>query len=162
MNWILKDSDKIEFHTKLSIVLKPIEAELKDMNWLITDFDYLPLSKEDLPIDLNHDYFVLSFKDFQRLIHADMQIIWGVLLGIPSTFLIEVDKDNLPYAEFNNLVWKDGNIQHPNAQIEIICFDSSCTIVKFRDRHLSNKFKVCFEEAIELEKFSNNSYPDYL
>jgi hypothetical protein len=41
-----------------------------------------------------------------------------------------------------------------NSEIEIIAFDSSYTIVKFKNKLLSDKFKMFFEEAIELEKFS--------
>jgi hypothetical protein len=54
------------------------------------------------------------------------------------------------------MVWKNGNIQHPNAALEIVCFDSGYTIVKFRDEKLSDKFKAYFDEAIELEKFSSS------
>jgi hypothetical protein len=70
---------------------------------------------------------------------------------------VDVDEEHLPYAESNDIIWKNENIQHPNAQIEIVCFDSGYTIVKFRDEHLSNKFKAYFDEAMELEKFGNDS-----
>jgi hypothetical protein len=161
MNWIISDSNKMEYHTHLNAVLKPIEDDIKDMNWIISDLDYFPDIITDLPVDLSHDYFVLSPEDFRTLVDANTQIIWGVFLGIPSTSPLEVDKEHLPYAEFNELIWKNGNIQHPSAQIEIVCFDSSYTIVKFRDEYMSDKFKAYFNEAIELERFSNDSAPNY-
>jgi hypothetical protein len=151
----------MEFHTHLNGVLKPIMDDIKDWGWLISDLDYFPDTITNLPVDFERDYFILSSEEFQTLVDADPQIIWGVVLGIPSTFTIKVDEDNLPYAEFNELIWKNGNIQHPDAVIEIVCFDSSYTIVKFRDQHLSDKFKDYFEEAIELESFSNDSAPNY-
>jgi hypothetical protein len=151
----------MEFHTHLNEVLKPIMDDIKDWSWLISDLDYFPDTITNLPVDFKHDYFILSAKEFQTLVDANPQIIWGVVLGIPSTSILKVDEDNLPYAEFNELIWKNGNTQHPNAVIEIVCFDSSYTIVKFRDQHLSDKFKDYFEEAIELESFSNDSAPNY-
>lgn len=59
--------------------------------------------------------------------------------------------DHLPYADLNKLVWKKGNFQHPDAKVELICFDSSSTIVKFKDESLSRKFHKYFEEALELK-----------
>jgi hypothetical protein len=128
---------------------------------LISDLDYFPDTITNLPVDFERDYFILSSEEFRTLVDADPQIIWGVVVGIPGTSIIKVDEDNLPYAEFNELIWKNGNIQHPNAQIEIVCFDSGYTIVKFRDQYLSDKFKAYFDEAIELEKFSDNFAHNY-
>jgi hypothetical protein len=161
MNWIVRYSNKMEFHTHLNTLLMPIENDIKNWNWLISDLDYFPDTITDLPVDFEHDYFILPADEFQKSVDADPQIIWGVLLGIPNNFPIEVDEGHLPYAEFNDIIWKNGNIQHPNAQIEIVCFDSGYTIIKFRDEHLSNKFKAYFTEAIELERFSNDSAPNY-
>ena len=152
MNWIIRDSDKMEFHTHLKIVLSPIIDDLKDLNWLISDLEYHS-TNPNLPINNEQDYFILSSEQFKTLVAADAQIIWGVILGIPGTSTVNVDQNNLPYAEFNDLVWKNGNIQHPEAIIEIVCFDSGYTIVKFRDQGLSAKFEDYFDEALELESY---------
>ena len=47
------------------------------------------------------------------------------------------------------------NFQHKNASIEIIAFDSSYTIIKFKDKKLSEKFKNYFDEAILLSEFDS-------
>ena len=153
MNWIIRKSNKLLSHTHLNSLLKPIYNEVKNWNWLVSDVDYIS-NTEDLPINFDHDYFVLSPIQFQQLVKADPQIIWGVLLGFQNKQSIDVDEENLPYAEGNVLIWKNGNIQHHNAMIEIVCFDSGYTIVKFRDSDLSNKFKAYFDEAVDLEVFS--------
>ncbi len=72
----------------------------------------------------------------------------------PICIEIQLDENNLPYAEGNNLIWKNGNLQYQGAEIEVICVDSGYTIVKFTKEDLSEKFKAYFEEAIELEKFN--------
>jgi hypothetical protein len=61
---------------------------------------------------------------------------------MPQGESIEIDEENLPSADGSTTVWKNGNIQHPNAVLEIVCFDSGYTIVKFRDEKLSSKFKT--------------------
>lgn len=153
LNWIISKSDKLSYHTNLQVLLAPIFTETKELCWLISDLEYNPDYQTGLPVDYEHEYFVLSPSEFQNLIASDVQIIWGVILGIPAGTIIKVDEYNLPFAEFNDLIWKNGNIQHPDAVIEIDCVDSSYTIVKFKDEHLSDKFKAYFPEAISLEKF---------
>lgn len=85
------------------------------------------------------------------MVAADMQIIWAVILGIPESHSPTVDMQNLPFADGNSEVWKPGNFQHPDAEIEIICFDSSYTLVKFKDQALSEKFIAHFDEAKEMK-----------
>ena len=155
MNWIIKRTDKMEFHTNLRSILKPIINEIKGLNWLITDLEFNNICRtEDLPVNYEQDYFILSSTQFGDLVAADMQIIWGVILGIPEACTINADQNNLPHAEGNDLIWKNGNLQHPDAIIEIVCFDSSYTILKFKDKHLSDQFKAYFNEAKDLESFT--------
>ena len=153
MNWIISKTKKLSCHTYLAELLKPIDDEIENYNWIISDFEYNGTgSYVELPINYDHDYFILSPQQFKSLVDINVQIYWGVILGVPLYKTIEVDENNLPFAEGNDLIWKNGNIQHPDAEIEVICYDSSCTIIKFRHKALSDKFKNYFTEAIELEK----------
>jgi hypothetical protein len=151
MNWIIQHSKRLSFHTDLRSLIVPIWNDIKDFSWLISDLEFM--SSDPVPVDYDHDYFILSPEEFNILAQADAQIIWGVILGIPGTPPVTIDENELPYAEGNDLIWGNGNIQHPQAVIEIICFDSSYTIIKFKNIDLSMKFKSYFDEAIELEKF---------
>lgn len=151
MNWIIRNTSKIEFHTNLNEILKPISADLENYNWFLCDLDFM--SDSPLPINFDKDYFILKNEDFQKIADSRTQIIWGVISAVPKSFAVEVDTENLPFVEGNDLVWENGNLQVNNSEIEIIAFDSSYTIVKFTNQSLSEKFKNYFEEAIELEKF---------
>jgi len=161
MNYILRKSNKFDYHTNLSAVLYPILDDIRKFNWLISDVEYISWADFKLPINMYDEYFILSADNFIELVKADVQMVWGVLLGIPLDSHIEVNVDELPYADGNGKVWKNGNLQHPKAEIEIICFDSSYTIVKFKDIIISDKFRSYFPEAFELEKFKNKSAPNY-
>lgn len=151
MNWIIRNTSKIEFHTNLNEILKPISADLENYNWFLCDLDFM--SDSPLPINFDKDYFILKNEDFQKIADSRTQIIWGVISAVPKSFAVEVDTENLPFVEGNDLVWENGNLQVNNSEIEIIAIDSSYTIVKFTNQSLSEKFKNYFEEAIELEKF---------
>lgn len=154
MNWVIRHSEKIKFHTYLNQILEPILDYVEDYNWLIADVEFHSFYEGKLPIDIDQDYFILSPSEFDVLLSADVQIWWGVVLAIPKNIDIKIDKHNLPFAEGNELIWRDGNIQHKDADIEIVAFDSGYTIVKFKDEKVSDKFHAFFPEAIELEIFS--------
>lgn len=151
MNWIIKNTSKIDFHTNLNEILKPISTDLDNYNWFLCDLDFM--SDSPLPINFDKDYFILKNEDFQKITDSRTQIIWGVISAVPKNINIEINENNLPFVEGNELVWQNGNLQVNNSEIEIIAFDSSCTIVKFTNQTLSEKFKKYFDEAIELEKF---------
>ena len=82
-----------------------------------------------------------------------MCIVWGAFSGIDKNLEIEITEEVLPLCEGVPEIWKNGNFQVEESEIEIIAWDSGYTIVKFKDEELSNKFKEYFDEAIELEKY---------
>ncbi|OXB18745.1 hypothetical protein [Flavobacterium reichenbachii] len=150
MNWIIRNTKKLDFHTDLKELLKPILDEIEDFNWVISDLDFI--SDKILPINHDHDFFILSSSEFKEILSCHTQFIWGVISGFPKSEVILIDENDLPYAEGNDMIWKNGNFQIQNAALEIIAFDSSYTIIKFKNEQVSEKFKKYFEEAVELEK----------
>ena len=151
MNWIIRNTKKIKFHTNLSETLKPILENIENYNWFLCDLDFM--ADKSLPINFDEDYFKLNNEEFLKIVNSETQIIWGVISAVPKNIEIEIDENNLPFVEGNELIWKNDNFQVKNSEIEIIAFDSSYTIVKFINHILSEKFKAYFDDAIELEKF---------
>ena len=154
MNWIINKTDKLRCHTLLSELTKPLRQYLPNYKWLFSDLDFITSNLPHLPINFDRNYFILTSEDFQKIADQDVQIIWGALLAVPKHEEIQVDKQDLPLVEGNNNIWRNGHIQLDNAEIEIDCFDSSYTIVKFKSVEMSKAFKDYFSEAIELEKFT--------
>ncbi len=153
MDWIIKKSKQIRFHTDLSAVTEPFKHWIQNYNWLISDLDFITDKLQDLPINFDQDYFLLTTEQFQKLVASGTQIIWGTILAIPKGMSIKPNSESLPYVEGNSRIWEPGGIQLEEADIEIDCFDSSYTIVKFRMQELSDKFVQHFPEAIPLSKF---------
>jgi hypothetical protein len=131
----------------------PIENEIKDLKWLISDLEINTSEIEKLPINHEKDWFLISAVEMNIIRDTDTQLIWGALSGIPNNQEIEPEQIELPFAEGNEQIWKNGNLQVVNSKIEIIAWDSSYTIVKFTDNEMSDKFKAYFQEAIELENY---------
>ncbi|KRB56361.1 hypothetical protein [Flavobacterium sp. Root186] len=153
MNWIIHHTDKLDFHTNLKELLKPISSEIESFNWLISDFEFI--SDKILPIHHEKDFFVLTSEEFREILNSNTQLIWGFVSGFSKNEQISFDENNLPFVEGNDLIWENGNFQIENSIIEIIAFDSSYSIIKFKDKSLSDKFKNYFPEAIDPDKFSS-------
>jgi hypothetical protein len=152
MNWIIRKSKKLSAHTYLNEVLKPLDEYIEAYNWILSDIEGGG-NLSELPIDYEQDYFILSPKEFRKILNSHFQFYWGTIIAVPMSLDIKVNKDNLPYTEGNDLIWKNDHIQYPDAEIEIDCVDSGYTIAKFSKEDLSNKFKTYFDEAVDLEKF---------
>ncbi len=150
MNWIIRSTQKLKFHTNLNELLKPIEDMIGEFKWMLTDLEFIM----DQPLDflsMEKDMCILTPEQMDRVRKQHAQFVWGAIIAIPKS--AETNLDELPFVEGNDNIWKNGNIQHEEGQIEIDCFDSGYTIVKFKDRQLSDTFKTYFEEAIELERY---------
>ena len=152
MNWIIKSTRKLYCHTNLNNLLSSW-LDVSEFNWVMSDLDVINFSKKKLPIDFRENYSILSSENFKRIIETDIQIIWGVISAVRKSETPKFDKKNFPYVEGNDEVWECDKFQVENAIFEITAWDSSYTIVKFKDSELSGKFKAEFDEAKELEKF---------
>ena len=108
---------------------------------------------QKLPINHEKDWFLINSDQMNTLRSTDTQIIWGAFSAKDRNLNFEVREEKLPYAEGVSEIWKNGNLQVEESEIEIIAWDSGYTIVKFTDEKLSNKFSQYFDEAIELEKY---------
>lgn len=153
MNWIIRNTSKLRYHTNLSILLEPIKDDIKDLKWLISDLDINTCEMEKLPINDKKDWFLISSLEMKTICKTDTQIVWGAFSGIDKSADLKIDQIELPYSEGNSKIWKNGNLQIENSKIEIIAWDSAYTIVKFTEKKMSDKFKKYFDEAIELENY---------
>ncbi|MDR3023403.1 hypothetical protein [Chryseobacterium sp.] len=152
MNWIIRSIKKVKFHTNLSEVLKPIWDNLAVYRWILTDLDFI--SDQLLPINFDEDFFVLDNIEFEKLYHSNTQIIWGIISAVPNN--IESDSSLISkLSAEDSIVWEPDQFLVPESILEIIALDSGYTVVKFKDKNLSDTFKEYFQEqAIDLQKFN--------
>ncbi|TDR23999.1 hypothetical protein IP97_02306 [Flavobacterium cheniae] len=139
-------------HTNLNNLLNSW-IDISEFEWILSDLDVINFTKKKLPIDFNKSFSVITSDDFKKIIETDIQIVWGVISAINKSENPKFDKNNLPFVEGNDNIWINDNFQVENAIFEITAWDSSYTIIKFKDSELSKKFKLYFDEAIELDKY---------
>lgn len=152
MNWVIRSTEKVQFHTNLKEVLKPIWADLIHHRWILTDLDFM--SDQPLPINFDEDFFDLDHKEFEQIYQSNTQIIWGIISAVPNQ--METDTSLLSKLSAEDIhVWKSDYFSIQEGILEIIAFDSGYTLVKFKDEKLSNTFKEYFQEqAMDLNQFN--------
>lgn len=155
------------FHTDLGVVFEALGGRQNEFNWLVTDLEFGNLDAVELPMELTlrlgrttyefPDVVWLTGKRFSEIIDGyNLQFIWAVLSGFDPH--IEIDPNNLealPSADGNSGFWREGvSIQHPRASVEIVCWDSSYTLLLSKDDDLTKRFRDFFPEACDLDAYN--------
>lgn len=152
MNTILDSYDQMPHHTDLGLVFRALDGRQKEFNWLITNLE-VNRHPDDFPYDSGHQPRWISGQQLTDIVERnDVQFIWAVLSGfVPD---VALDLNNLevePFADGNSLLWrKDVAIQHPQAVVEIVCWDSAYTVLLSQDDDLSRRFRNFFPKAKDL------------
>lgn len=156
MTIILENTDQVEFHTDLSKLVKPFKDKFRSLNWLLTDLDFIILDAEEYgevyKLDNEKPAIIYTGDELSNIIeNRKIQFVWGVLTGIKGE-IPEIPEDKLPFSDLNRDLWKEPErFQIPSAEIEIVCWDSSSTLIKFKDEKLGKKFLQKFTDGMELK-----------
>lgn len=89
----------------------------------------------------------------------DFQWIWAVLSGFPRHIsLAQVLEYGLPYADMYPGFWANPvSIQHPLAEVEIVSWDSSCTLVISRNHKIVSDFMDGFPLSRDLSLYNGQN-----
>lgn len=157
MNWIIRSTKLVGFHTNLYEILKPIWRDLINHDWVLADLDFM--SNDQVPINFERDYFILNREEFDVIYKSRTQIIWGIISAVPKNIQSDLNLISNLSAE-DERVWKANQYLIKESYLEIAAFDSGYTIIKFKDEKLSNKFKKYFrEQAVDLQAFNKKHIP---
>lgn len=141
---ILKKGDKP--FTLLKNLFLSINNIQKEFNWLITEFECYPRNQKYAEM-LSGTYCWMTGNELTAMVECeDFQWIWGVFSAFPINFQKEhILEYKFPKADGNTELWQNPiSMQHPLAEIEIIAWDSSMTII------------ICKNDAI-IECLKNNN-----
>ncbi len=153
MNTILDTSDQMRSHTDLALVFQALEGRQKEFNWLLTNVEcnIYPL---ELPYDPENKPRWFTGEALSALVEKHrIQFIWAIVSGFHSEIVIDINSLEVePIAEGHPTLWTEHpTIQHPKATVEIVCCDSSYTILLSKDEDLSQRFRRFFPEAKDLD-----------
>ncbi len=159
MNTILDSYDQMPYHTDLAMVCRALGGRQKEYDWLITDFE-CNTHPDQFPYDPQGKPRWLSGQELTELVEKnDIQFIWAALSGFRSD--VNIDLNNLevePLAEGHPTLWDEKvSIQYPSATVEIVCWDSTFTILLSKDDDLSQRFRSFFPKAKDLNIYNKES-----
>ncbi len=161
-----------KYYTYLSEVFAAIHQEQNNYNWLITDSEIYPdleeakkLSTRDLYLGdenenqriLSGNYCFLSGEELTEIIRReDFQWIWAVLSGFDKSIpLEEILKYPLPRSDGYEGFWKTPlSMQHPLAEIEIVPFDSSMTLIFSTQKDIVDRFLDAIPGSRDLARYN--------
>lgn len=154
-SYILEKTNKMRYFTDMKVIFDSLGGRQKGFNWLISDLELNHYPDESW---LGEPYVWTSGDKLTELVYQnDIQFIWAVLSAFNKNITVDFDdRTFLPYADGNSRLWiNEPKIQHPRAEIEIVCWDSTLSLFLTRDHDLANKFKTYFEEAQDLREYNN-------
>ena len=153
-----------QFYTFLHPIFEVIRDEQVKYNWLVTECDAWEEIFRKYDCICRDKYVWISGNELTKLIreNANVQMVWGVLSGFDTKYTLEeVLKYPEPYADMNCKLWENPiTIQNPLAIMEIVAFDSSCTLIKCMDKKLLEAVNQAFPYCEDLELYNSGSIDD--
>lgn len=148
------------YYTILSDVFNGIDPVQRVYNWLITDCEGVPWQMEQYSGTYGrHSFYWVTGDELSDVVgQGREQWVWAVLSGFRKNIeLGEVLKYKFPYADGNRGFWVNPvKIQHPLAEVEIVAWDGSCTLVFSKDEELAKRFRKAFPLSQDLEEYNLN------
>ena len=144
------------YPTDLRLVFEAFGGRQREFDWLLTDVElnHYPPGLTYRP-EARSDSRWLSGSELSEVVEQyDIQFIWGVLSGFRPGIAIDVTTLGAhPHADGNKALWEpDVSIQHPSAEVEIVCWDATATLLLSRDDDLTQRFRRFFPEAVDLNE----------
>lgn len=163
MNAILQASEEVMFYTYLNPIFKAINNRQLDYNWLLTDLELNDMPEDFLNYttrqhiygeqDRRNKYWMTGEQITRSAEDHDIQFIWGVLVGFRKSVDIELqEQKNILSAESSEYWIPGATVQHPQAELEIVCWDSSLTMLISKEQSIVANFKQYFKNAMDLDQ----------
>ncbi|WP_044002943.1 hypothetical protein [Hymenobacter swuensis] len=152
MTILLEDVPQFRWQTDLGRLLPAIRQQVEELTWVISNLQCLhfgglipKVAAWEEQMEHYYSYTVVSGKTlYDAMADTDMQAVWGVFCGVAGS-VPDLSKDEVPYADGNRELWTEPeSFQLAASEIEIVAFDSSFTLVRFRDESLSRQFLEAF------------------
>ena len=125
MNLILENTDQVSFFTDMELVFNALGLSAADYDWYVSDIETNCSASM-----FSQDNRWISGQELQELLaNSDIQFIWAVFSAVPKGvhFVVETP----PYIYDNPSYWSAEEVrpQLEGALFEIVCWDSSATIL---------------------------------
>ncbi|QDT74474.1 hypothetical protein [Lacipirellula limnantheis] len=148
---------RMPYYTDIGVVYDAFGGRLNQFSWLVTGGQHTSYFGPDAIHSADGDATWLTGTQFDAFAKSVHRLVdWGVFSGFPSDAVLDVDNLQVyPYADGNPQFWvANPTIQHPQAEIEIVCFDTALVLLLCRDEALEWTFREHFPEAVDLVEYN--------
>ncbi len=152
-NLIIEKSPSIKWYSDLFPFFALIEPTIREHRWLWTEVDVnaaLPIPDNDIG-----RYLIDGDALFDFAVDRP-QFRWSVLSALPPEYEVDptaIPRESVPYADGNPDFWHGSpRPQFSEALFEIVCWDSSATLLIGTDNHLIlDAFRAAYPGAVDLD-----------
>ena len=135
-------------HTDMAKVLGVVGGFSKGCFWQVSEpeTNYWPDPR------FKEDVFIISDQELRTVLGAhDVQFDWAVFSALPVRPIRPQPVADRPYAAGNGAIWQDQPVvQHPSALFEVICWDSTATMVVSNIDGPVEAFMQVFSDAVPM------------
>lgn len=152
MNLIVENSPAIQWYTCLFPFLSRLGPIVDRYLWLLTNIEInsglLPFH-EDPP----EAYWVTGLDLLRFVEEVRPQFIWGVLSAIThNNEQMAKRQECYPFADGNRAFWVGTpRPQHPFAEFEVVCWDSSLTLLIGANDEVAECFRNAYPGTVDLD-----------
>ncbi len=149
-------NEKKERFTYLNDVFSAIGNTQRRYNWLVSDCVIYHTAAEVERLALQEYTWISGDELSEIAARHEFQVIWGVFCGFQKDIpMEEVLKYPLPYADGNPNFWKKPlTMEHPLADLQIVAWDSSLTLVHSRHKHIIEAYRSNAPESEDLTQYN--------
>ena len=142
MNIVLESSEQVPWYTDMGTTLRAMGVDPKAYDWYVSDVE----TNVAVPLPKDSDIWV-SGCELSALLETPIQFIWAVFSAFPPGIRVEVPSP--PYADGNPHFWRPPEVstQLPQACFEIVCWDSSATILIGVSQEQAERFSQTYSDA---------------
>jgi hypothetical protein len=159
-NLLLSGAKSMPYFTDMRAIFDALPGACGRYDWLISDLDWIWLSrdKDDGSPDksLVGSTVLISGEELLKIIQSSqIQFVWAVFSALPKGVEPRLDERNLPFAEGNPDLWSGSpKPQLAEALFEIVCWDSTETLLIGLDDDSARSFKEAFPTAVDLDDYN--------
>ena len=130
-----------------------------EYNWLISGIECYPVKAEYQKLFSSRYVWISGERLLEILQDEDIQWIWGVFSGFEKNVTLQqILVSKVPFADGNKSFWQlPLKIEHPLATIEIVAWDSSCSLFISSNDATIREFSKLYPLAIDLEQYNQKA-----
>lgn len=146
MNLILENSTRIPWFTDVGATFSAMGVDPRAYDWYVSDVE----TGAPFPV-LNKGNLWVTGEDLAKaLLGEPTQFMWGVFSAFPPGVRVAVEK--APSADGNPAFWRSPDVrpQLPGACFEVVCWDSSATLLVGVSQEQADRYLRTPPEALPL------------